>query len=435
MLKKLNRNIHVFTTILLCVGFLFFIESCNNPHSVKIINPENSSFSSLKITNPYGNDIIFPAKEKKGGIGYILNNRLVWLKGTPRFSKLSEKETVYKWETAVLHVTEKEGEKKLSFRLNAKEQPSKWLVNLAAGSDEYFTGIFERVVDGSQKKSWEKGITTGLNLRGEKVEVKLKPTISAYAPFFISSGNYSFFVHGTWPGVIDFCKNDPALVQIAFEGPEFSFSITTDKNPAALVKRHALATGPSFVPPKWTLGPWRWRDDHYNKPTYFDGSKASSPYNTDIVEDVLMMQAYDIPMTAYWIDRPWGPGVRGFDDYKIDYERLPHFEKMIKWMNAKGIEMMLWIGPFVMGEMADVAEQNGYQLVSKTWKNSRQVLMDFTNEEACKWWAENGPGKLAKMGVKGYKLDRADGEKLCDSLHLYTSAGTSYRENFNPAST
>jgi alpha-glucosidase (family GH31 glycosyl hydrolase) len=35
------------------------------------------------------------------------------------------------------------------------------------------------------------------------------------------------------------------------------------------------------------------------------------------------------------------------------------------------------------------------------------------------------------MGVKGFKLDRADGEKLCDSLHLVTSAGTTYRENFN----
>ncbi len=92
---------------------------------------------------------------------------------------------------------------------------------------------------------------------------------------------------------------------------------------------------------------------------------------------------------------------------------------------------MLWIGPFVMGRMADTAVARGYELVSKVRNNLPQVLMDFSNPEACRWWGENGPAKLAKMGVKGFKLDRADGEKLCDSLHLITAAGTTYRENYN----
>jgi alpha-D-xyloside xylohydrolase len=143
------------------------------------------------------------------------------------------------------------------------------------------------------------------------------------------------------------------------------------------------------------------------------------------------MHAYDIPCTAYWIDRPWGPGVRGFDDYKIDYKRLPNFENMIKWLSSKNITTMLWIAPFVMGNMADVAEERGYDLKSHIWMESRQVLMDFTNKEACGWWGENGPAKLAKIGIKGFKLDRADGEKLLDSLQLKTSIGTSYRENYN----
>ena len=51
---------------------------------------------------------------------------------------------------------------------------------------------------------------------------------------------------------------------MSFEGPELSFSIMTDKGPAELIKRHALETGPSFVPPKWAFGPWRWRDEHVN---------------------------------------------------------------------------------------------------------------------------------------------------------------------------
>ncbi len=57
--------------------------------------------------------------------------------------------------------------------------------------------------------------------------------------------------------------------------------------------------------------------------------------------------------------------------------------------------------------------------------------MDFTNLEAVKWWGDNGPGKLARMGIKGFKLDRADGEKLMDTIGYLTSKGTTYRENFN----
>ncbi|WP_159518438.1 TIM-barrel domain-containing protein [Sunxiuqinia indica] len=396
----------------------------------------SDSYTELQILNPYGSELKFAASGNSGAIGYQLDNTIFWIKGTPEINSVSSTEKDYQWENdgkeIILHVVEKEKEIELTLKLEGSEsQPSAWILNLTPDSDEYFTGAFERVVDGKQTESWAEGIATGLNLRGEKVDVKLKPTVSAYAPFYISSGNYSFFARGTWPGVIDFCKTNSDLVTISFEGPEFAFSLMMDENPAELVKRHALETGPSFVPPRWVFGPWRWRDEHVNRSKYVDGSTVDAPYNSELVEDVLMMDAYDIPMTAYWIDRPWGPGVRGFDDYLIDEERLPQFEEMIQWLNKKEIEVMLWIGPFVMGDMADEAKERGFNLESKQWKNSRQVLMDFTNEEAVKWWGENGPGKLAKMGVKGFKLDRADGEKLTDSLHLKTSIGRTYRENFN----
>ena len=417
---------------LLIIGFC----SCKNHEGLTILNQGENSFASIQIHNPNGNNIIIAAEDTLGGIGFILNGKINWIKGEPAISNPSNNISSYTWQNAnmsvILETEKKENDLDLKFRLADPElKPSAWLINTKVNPDEYFTGVFERVVDGTQYKSWEKGITEGLNLRGQKVDVKLKPTVSAYAPFYISSGNYSIFVHGTWPGVIDFCKEKKDLVQISFEGPEFSFSLMTDKGPAELIERHALETGPSFVPPKWAFGPWRWRDEHVNNKKYYDGSIVNAPYNSEIVEEILLMHAYDIPCTAYWIDRPWGPGVRGFDDYKIDYNRLPNFENMVKWLNSKKITTMLWIAPFVMGNMADVAEERGYDLKSHIWMDSRQVLMDFTNKEAVKWWGENGPGKLAKMGVKGFKLDRADGEKLLDSLQLNTSIGTSYRENYN----
>lgn len=437
MIHRTFRSLHGFRSIVWALFLLVGMSACTSKKTVSVLNSGDNSFAALQIANPYGNDFTISAGENAGAIGYVVDGQTFWVKGQPKVSTLSETESSFTWENndriVVLTVTQKDHEKVLTLKLNSDTvKPSKWLINTTAASGEYFTGVFERVVDGTQYESWKEGITAGLNLRGQKVDVKLKPTVSAYAPFYISSQNYGFFVHGTWPGVIDFCNEKPDLVQIAFEGPELSFSLYTDENPANIVKRHTMEVGPAFLPPKWAFGPWRWRDEHLNKKTYFDGSKVHAPYNSQVVEDVLMMQAYDIPFTAYWIDRPWSPGPFGDDDFKVDQDRLPNFQKMIQWLNGKNAELMLWIGPFVMGDMAKVAKEEGYNLVSKKYRGaSDQVLMDFTNEEACKWWGENGPAKLAKMGVKGFKLDRADGEKLCDSLNLKTSIGTTYRENYN----
>ena len=200
---------------------------------------------------------------------------------------------------------------------------SEWRVNVRASLDEYFTGIFERVVDGPQANSWADSIEAALNLRGQKVEVKLKPTVSAYAPFYISSANYGFFTQGTWPGVIDFCKENPQIVKISFEGPDLTFKIYSANNPMEIVRRHTLDAGPPVIPPDWAFGPWRWRDEHSNSKVYYDGTLKKAPFNTDIVEDVLMMKAYGIPCTAYWIDRPWATGPNGFDDYQFDIKRFP----------------------------------------------------------------------------------------------------------------
>jgi alpha-D-xyloside xylohydrolase len=308
----------------------------------------------------------------------------------------------------------------------------KWGLAVDAKANEYFTGLMERVVDGPQTASWEPGITSALNLRGQKVAMILKPTTSVYAPFYISSRNYAIFVEGNWPGFFDFCASEPDKVKIEFEGPSFAMKIYTAKNPAALVTAHALDAGPPYLPPKWMYLPWRWRDENRQRATYYDGTPVTGPFNSEFMEDVLLMKAYGISNGIYWFDRPWGRGPNGCDDFEIDSNRFPHFAESVKWLKGQGVQTVIWIAPFFQGEMMTNALAKGYTLPGQMRRGgpgNNYPMVDFTNPDAKKYW-QDGVAKFLKMGVTGFKLDRSE-EDIPESGPYTVFDGRSIRENRN----
>lgn len=320
-----------------------------------------------------------------------------------------------------------------NFEFSLTAQPeagiSKWGLAIEAGPQEYFTGVMERVVDGPQQLSWQEGQNHVLNLRGQKIDVILKPTTSVYAPFYVSSRGYAVFVKGTWPGLLDFCAADPSKVEIEFEGPSFEMKVYTASDPATLVRAHALDAGPPFLPPKWMYSPWRWRDEHTQRATYYDNTPVTGPFNSEVMEDVLMMRAYGIPNSVYWIDRPWGPGRLGYDDFEVDEKRLPNFDAMVHWLNQQNMQLFLWIGPFYQGEMEKEALARGYNLPGQPPQRNNYPLADFSNPAAKQYW-QDGLAKVLKRGVTGFKLDRGE-ENIPDDGPSKIFDGRSLREQRN----
>jgi alpha-glucosidase (family GH31 glycosyl hydrolase) len=331
----------------------------------------------------------------------------------------------------VVTVTVKSEGQNFIIRLSALPNTDilKWGLAVDAAENEYYTGLMERVVDGPQQASWAPGRKEAMNLRGQKIDMILKPTTSVYAPFYLSSRGYAVFVKGNWPGFYDFCVAHPQRVKIEFEGPSFELKIYTSADPAQMVREHALDAGPPILPPKWMFTPWRWRDEHTQRTNYYDGTPVTGPFNSEVMEDVLMMKAYGIPCGVYWVDRPYGPGRLGYDDFEIDPKRLPYFAEMVKWLNENRMQMVLWIGPFFQGKMEQEALARGYNLAGQPPQRNNYPLVDWTNPKAKAYW-QDGLTKLLKLGVAGFKLDRSE-ENIPETGPYKTFDGHSIRENRN----
>jgi alpha-glucosidase (family GH31 glycosyl hydrolase) len=331
----------------------------------------------------------------------------------------------------VLRVSVKPDGDNFAVRLDAEsgEGITKWGFAVDAAPSEYFTGLMERVVDGPQRDSWARGVQTPLNLRGQKVDMILKPTMSVYAPYYISSRGYAVFVKGNWPGFFDLCASEPNSVKIEFEGPSLEFKVYAAKTPVELVTAHALDAGPPFLPPKWMYRPWRWRDENTQRSTYYDGTAVTGPFNSEAMEDILLMKAYGISCGIYWLDRPWGPGYNGYDDFEIDSNRFPHFAEMVKWLSDQDIHTVMWIGPFFQGYMETNALAKHYTIACQRRTSNNYPMADFTNPEAKKYW-QDGVAKLLKLGVAGFKMDRSE-EQIPESGPYKVFDGRSIRENRN----
>lgn len=389
--------------------------SCKTKPLAEIQSEGDQQFVTISLNNQERNPFSLKAGDN-GALWYKTEQGIFPIKGKPIKQENNAEKMLAVWDMNGKELTLEIIKKAEDYHFSMTALPDDDILgmgmNVKALPDEYFTGLFERTVDGVQTESWKEGISTTLNLRGETVDMIIKPTMSLYTPFFLSSNGYGLFFEGTWPGHYDFCKANSEQVQISFEGKSLSGTIYTSNHPAEIVQRHSLNVGPTIVPPEWAFLPWRWRDNHSNLKTFFDGTSANVPYNSMLVEDILMMKAFDIPCGVYWVDRPWAKGLHGYADFEWNEEQFPHAKEMIDWLHSNDIKFLLWAAPWITGEMRFEAKEKGYNIALKgphdDMSEETVALMDFTNPDACKWLQEKGIEKMLNQGVDGFKLDRSE---------------------------
>ncbi len=328
-----------------------------------------------------------------------------------------------------------EGAIQVRFTVGGKRRWERLGVALEVTPDEGFYGLTERPVPGILHE-FVPPRGGGFNLRGQEVGLLILPTHALYSPFFVSSRGWGVYVESSWPGVYRFGRDGrgrakPTQVTIEYEGPELVFRVFAGETPLEVVERYSRTVGTTVLPPEWAFGPWRWRDEVWNLPAFFDGTPNTSPFNSMAVEDILMMDALGIPCSVYVLDRPWAGGSMGYGNLEFDPERFPNVRELIAWLGERGVRPLLWLGPWVLDALREEAIRLGHHVRQRIPYPPRAALVDFTSPEATAWW-QRLLSPLLDLGIAGFKLDRGD-EDVPDGLLLAGAYadGTSYREGHN----
>ncbi len=447
MKNKSFRNFRVSLWMILLISFLF--TSCQK--EIKIgtnriwnINTGKSSCSITLTQKTTGKIIELNGKDKSSAFYYYTKAGKQKLTALNKI--ITNTDSVYE----VSYQTTDKRDAKISIKLRSSGildidlaiSPAKGIektgVFVKANPNERYYGLIERTVDGDQNKSWDPKTKADLSVRGQRIKMLVTPTLGIYEPFFTSSEGYGFFLHGIRQGVFDMASSDESLINVIFDDKKISLSIIPGPGIEDVVKKLPLITGKSFLPPLWAFKPLRWRDEHVNRTKFYDGTPNKAPYNSEVVEDILMAKAYDIPMGAYWVDRPWATGYRGYGDLRWDPVRFPNTQKMIDWINNKNMKFLVWISPWATDSIYDEAKEKGYLMpgfndIVRNESDKKFWIIDLYNPKAREWWKDILKERLIKMGIAGFKMDRAeeivkkidtfsmpDGRKVHDIRNAYS---------------
>ncbi len=219
-------------------------------------------------------------------------------------------------------------------------------------------------------------------------------------PFYLTNKGYGVFVNN--PGKVSFevATEQVAKVEFSVPGECLDYFIINGPTMKEVLERYTDLTGKPSLPAPWTFGLW-----------------LSTSFTTNYDEKTVMsfidgMQERGIPLRVFHFDCFWMKEFH-WSDFIWDERVFPDPEGLLKRIKAKGLNICVWINPYIGQESALFQEgvEKGYFLKranGDVWQwdmwQPGMALVDFTNPEACKWFQEK-LSVLLDMGVDCFKTD------------------------------
>jgi len=222
-------------------------------------------------------------------------------------------------------------------------------------------------------------------------------------PFFLSWNQgrvLGVLFDNTWRASFDFGKESAGAYSFGAPGGPVDYYLLYGPNPKQVVEDYSWLTGPTPIPPLWSLG--------------FQQSRYSYYPEAKVREIANRLRADRIPADAIYLDIDYQQNNRPFT---VNRERFPAFEQMIKDLAKQHIHTVAitdlhiamlpdaGYAPYNSGIAGDhfVKNPNGSTYVAKVWPGD-SVFPDFTRQQTRAWW-----GSLYKSfvsdGIAGFWND------------------------------
>lgn len=219
-------------------------------------------------------------------------------------------------------------------------------------------------------------------------------------PFYLSSKSYGVFVNSS--DKVSFEVNSDTVSKVSFTvpGETLEYFVFGGENLEAVLERYTALTGRPALPPAYTFGLW-----------------LSTSFTTNYDEETIHhfidgMAERKIPLQVFHFDCFW---MKEYEwcNFEWNKEMFPDPKAMLKRLHEKGLEVCVWINPYVAqrSRLFQEGKENGYFIKNKDgsvfqcdlWQPG-MAIVDFTNPAARKWF--RGLLKtLFDMGVNNIKTD------------------------------
>jgi alpha-glucosidase len=222
-------------------------------------------------------------------------------------------------------------------------------------------------------------------------------------PFFLSWNQgrvLGVFFDNTWRSSFDFGKEFASAYSFGAPDGPADYYLLYGPSPKQVVEDYAWLTGPTPIPPLWSLG---YQQSRYS---YYPEARVREIANR--------LRADKIPADAIYLDIDYQQDNRPFT---VNRERFPTFEQMVKDLARQNLHVIAitdlhiaklpnaGYAPYDSGLAGDhfVKNPDGSTYVGKVWPGD-SVFPDFTRGQTRAWW-----GSLYKSfvddGISGFWND------------------------------
>ena len=233
-------------------------------------------------------------------------------------------------------------------------------------------------------------------------------------PFFMSSRGYGILVHHS--SKITCELGFPSTVSGAFrvDDPYLDYFFVNGPRPKDVLARYAELTGDAPKPPLWSFGVWLSRCFYTNR--------------QQVEEVVEKAREIGFPADVVHLDPLWLKDRRQHRrdacHFAWDDGAFPGEEEFVDWLRERGARLCLWENPYVWKDCDMYREgvEKGYfalgpdgqpigSLENENPDEPENVVIDFTNPKAARWWSEKHLPHLRK-GIATFKTDYGEGVPL-----------------------